>query len=78
MACERELYEIGDRIRRFRKAKGLNQSDFAEKLGLSESTLSRLENGAVAMNILNFIRISHVLGVSMEELIPREEKEERS
>ena len=43
--------EIGVRIRALRKARGMKQEDFAEALGVSVQTVSRLENGTNAPDI---------------------------
>lgn len=36
---------INQRVKEFRKAKGLNQEDFAEKLNVTQSAISALERG---------------------------------
>ncbi len=37
--------DVGRHIAQLRKAKGLRQAEFAERLGVSRTTLSALENG---------------------------------
>lgn len=39
-----------DDIRHIRQALGLTQADFAEKLGLHQSTISRFEKGALPLD----------------------------
>ena len=40
---------FGDRITRLRQAKGLSQKDLAEKLGVTQGTVSRAEGGKVTL-----------------------------
>ncbi|MCW3782932.1 helix-turn-helix domain-containing protein [Defluviimonas salinarum] len=42
-----DLFDISDRIREARKARGLTQEELAERAGLSRVRLNQLENGAV-------------------------------
>jgi transcriptional regulator with XRE-family HTH domain len=39
------VVRFGKRIREIRKAKGINQTVFAEKVGTDQATVSRIENG---------------------------------
>jgi transcriptional regulator with XRE-family HTH domain len=41
-----EMEAIGDRIKRLRKDLGLNQTELAEAIGVRQSTISDIENGA--------------------------------
>ena len=36
--------EFGDRVRKYRKSKNLTQQDLAERLGVSDKSVSRWEN----------------------------------
>ena len=38
--------EFGDRVRKYRKSKNLTQQDLAERLGVSDKSVSRWENGS--------------------------------
>ena len=48
---------INERVRILRKALGLNQKDFSEKIGLTDSTLSRIEIGEKALIERNILLI---------------------
>lgn len=37
--------EIGEKIKRFREAKGLSQQQLSEEMGVSRSTISKIEDG---------------------------------
>lgn len=39
-----------DDIRNIRKQLGLTQAEFADRLGLNQSTISRLENGEIPLD----------------------------
>lgn len=40
-----DYYEIGQRIRRFRKARGFSQEELAEKADISVTHMSHIETG---------------------------------
>lgn len=42
------MEEIGQLIRRLRKAQGLSQADLAGKFGMSRATISGIENNTIA------------------------------
>jgi transcriptional regulator with XRE-family HTH domain len=54
---------VGGRIRTEREASGYNLEEVAGRIGLSESSLSRLERGEQAIDIVTLTRISDVLAV---------------
>lgn len=41
----RNLKQLGQQIRRIRKARGFSQADLAEKVGVRQATISDIENG---------------------------------
>ena len=65
--------EIGKRIREIRENElKLTREEFAEKLGLSNSTLARLENPSNEQKVTNvetYFRIAQITGYSVEELM---------
>lgn len=60
--AENNLAIIGNRIREDRKRKGFTLLEIAEKIGLSTSYLSQIENGRVNINISNLEAIGKALG----------------
>lgn len=62
-------YEIGERIRRFRKARGLTQNELAEQLGISTIHLSHIETGTSKLSLSVFVKISEVLEIQADELL---------
>jgi transcriptional regulator with XRE-family HTH domain len=63
---------IGTRIRTFRTNKGLSQEEIADRLHISQSAYSRIENGE-SNNWINLIdKLCNVLEVKPEELFTSE------
>ena len=74
------LYKhIGAKIVYFRKLNGISQQDFAKKINLSESALSKIENGRYNENIsLELLQnIADALGVKLTTLISLDNKEKK-
>ncbi len=68
-------YEIGQRIRRIRKSKGISQEMLAEKVGISTTHMSHIETANTKLSLPVFISIAETLDVSTESLLydtPRE------
>lgn len=61
--------KIGCFIAENRKAKGLTQIEFAEKLGVSNKSVSRWETGKNMPDVSLFLSICDVLGISVNELL---------
>lgn len=51
-------------LKELRKEKGLTQKDVAEKLGISESTYSLIENDIVKISVNRAEELSRILDVS--------------
>ena len=60
---------IGKRIRKYRKAKGWRQEDFAEKIGLSVTYTGMIERGEKVPKLETFITIANALEVSADLLL---------
>ena len=59
---------LGNRIRDFRKAKGLTQAELAQALGVSRSTVSMWEYGSNEPNLDMLDRIAAALGIHVNRL----------
>lgn len=64
---------IGQKIKQQRKRLKLTQFELAEKVGIHEKQLSRIEAGLHYPSLENFIRILRVLKINLREF---EEKKE--
>lgn len=70
-----DYYEIGQRIRRVRKAKGFSQEALAEKIGISTTHMSHIETANTKLSLPVFIAIAETLDVTTDSLLydpPRE------
>lgn len=64
----RATQEIGRRLRAARTNGGLTLAEVAERSGLSQGFLSKLERGQAAASIANLIQLADVLGLGLLEL----------
>ena len=60
------LLQLGDRLRRLRKAQGLGTVEMASKVGITRNTLRAIEAGDPAPSIGTYLSVMSVLGVSGE------------
>ncbi len=63
-----EFSNIGSKIRKERRAKGLSQSDLSKKLKISASYLNLLESGRRTITVPLLIKIGNELGISLKDL----------
>lgn len=59
-------------VERLRKEKGLTQVELAAKLGVSQGAVSMIERGDRMPSMKMLLKLSEVLGVSIEDLIQKE------
>ena len=62
-------YEIGQRIRRIRKARRLSQEELAEKVGISTTHMSHIETGNTKLSLPVFVNIARALEVQTDCLL---------
>ena len=62
-------YEIGQRIRKFRKACNLSQEQLAEKVGISTTHMSHIETGNTKLSLSVFVDIANALSIQTDELL---------
>ena len=60
---------VGRNAARLRKAAGLTQEELAERCGLSQQYLSRLESGKRNPTIVTLYELATALGVSQVDLV---------
>lgn len=61
--------ETGKRIKAIRKVKGMTQMEFAEKLNISRSYMSKIEKGTKAVSIDLLVEIAVYCGSSLDYLV---------
>lgn len=65
----RNSVEIGKIIKNRRTAMNLKQTDFADRLGIHKSTLSKYEKGLRKIPMEDIGKMADVLGMSIEDLL---------
>lgn len=60
---------IGDRIREFRKSRGLTQKELGERLGLSYQAIAQWENNLRKPKTETIIKIACALGIRYDDLV---------
>jgi len=62
------IMSLPDRIRKIRRSLGLNQAEFADKLGCSQGSISRYESGGSEPGVDVLRKIAKIIGISLDEL----------
>lgn len=63
---------FGERLKRYRKAKGLTQQVLAGQIGVSDKTVSRWESDGGYPDVPTLIPLARALGVTVDELLDEE------
>lgn len=75
-----QIIVVGQKIRQIRKSRRLTQAELAGRIGVTQSDLSRMENGEYKVGLDTLFRILQVFELSMsrffEESAPDAEPEE--
>jgi len=69
-------FSVGAKIRDVRTKMGLSQKDLADKIGLTSSFISQLENNQISPSLNSFLQIAGALGISPTVLLQKEKKRE--
>lgn len=62
-------YEIGQRIRKYRKAYSLSQEQLSDKVGISATHMSHIETGNTKLSLAVLVKIADALSVQTDALI---------
>jgi transcriptional regulator with XRE-family HTH domain len=65
---EIDLEMLGKRIKAARKAAGLSQFQLAQRVGIQQSRISKLEKGQVSLSIEGLAKVARELSVSLDKL----------
>lgn len=60
---------VGRNLAQLRTAKGVSQSELAEKLGVAQQTVAKIEKGTRSLKYLEAVHICFVLGVDVKALV---------
>ena len=72
MLLEENKLNIGKKIREQRKRKHHTQFMLAEKVGLHEKQISRIESGLNYPTLISFIKILNILGMDLNDFSKKE------
>lgn len=64
-----DYYAIGQKIRKYRREKGLSQEQVAEKVGISVTHMCHIETGKTKLSLPVLVDLSRVLKTSIDELL---------
>ena len=64
-----EYGEMGDRLREYRRQRGLSLRALAERLGVSPSLISQVETGRAKPSVSTLYAIASELGISLDDLL---------
>lgn len=60
---------IGENLRQLRTEKNISQNEVAEKLGLSQGHLSKIENNTKRLSVEQVFELSQILDCSTDAII---------
>lgn len=69
---------IGQRIRHYRKIKGLTQNELDRELGFADKYIASIEQGLRGPSLDKLVAICKYFGVSMADILPMEEPDARA
>jgi len=73
-----DYYEIGQRIRKIRKARNLSQENLAEQVGISVTHMSHIETGNTKLSLQVLVNLANVLEVRTDDLLYSQPSMERN
>ena len=70
-------HDMGLRVKNQRKARNLTQEVLAEQLNISVKHFSEVERGLSGLSVENLIKLSNILGVSIDYIVKGEEDKDK-
>ena|SRR6266851_10290418 len=64
-AAARSNYQLAERVRNLRESRGISQQDLAERMGTTQSVISRLESGGGKPSLTTLERVGVALGADL-------------
>lgn len=66
---KQQLNALGETIRKLRNARGMSQTDLAERTNLHRTYISSIERGERNASYLNLLKLAAGLGMSLSEML---------
>lgn len=66
--------KISEQLKKQRKINGLSQQELADQLHITRQSVSKWENGTALPSFSNVIAISDLFGISLDELIKKDDE----
>lgn len=63
------IANIGERVKSLRESKGLSQAQFAEKIGVKQAFISKIESNTASFTVEHIILLKNVFGVDLNRLL---------
>ena len=73
-----DYYAIGQRVRKFTKARNISQEQLAEQIGISVTHMSHIETGNTKLSLPVLVDLAAALEVRSDELLFDNDMTERS
>lgn len=64
-----DYQKIGENIRKYRKMNGLSQEQLAEKINISVTHMSHIENGSTKLSLPVLVDFAEIFKISVDEII---------
>lgn len=61
---------VGSKIRKYRKKKGLNQTELGKILGVAQNTVAGYEKGDWEVGYDNLFKLAELFGIKVDDLFP--------
>ena len=71
-----DYYQIGQRVRKYRKAQGLSQEELALAVGVTRQTIISLEREKYTASLVLAHKIARYFGVTIEDVFDFSEVDE--
>lgn len=69
-----DYFQIGQRIKKFRKIKNMSQEQLAEKIDISTTHMSHIEAGTTKLSLQVLTDIAQTLEITTDDLLFEEKK----
>jgi len=73
-----ETVRIAERLHKLRRQRGVSQLDVCERLGITQSMMSRYENGSRRIPSELLLQFAKIIGVSSDEILGLKPIQQRS